>query len=1585
MKKIKLISSAKLTALSMGLLLAIFCVLGMSFTPYEEGEAGASGPRKSHWSTTSGSGCSSTTTHHNTTDWGKAVAHVAEGNGTVTVSYELVASGNYKATIDADYTALGPSASEAYVTWNSSTTGSGTTEFTAAQLNASHTLKVTFVAEPASGWALAGWSTSGSANDGAKGDNLSFTETLVIANGGAAFGSYSGSSETPTYNSYEKADKTEYYAYFVELEPVEVTMAAAVGGSYSYSCTDGSGTISSEEGSVVTMSAITLTAGTPESGYKFWGWYTLNGADEVYFSYDDTTTKTFAQATTVYAKFIHTDAALFQIKGGDGTTYYDLTAAAKAAQSSSSKVVVPTANGTLYEGTYTIPSGVTLLIPFDAGYTVYTTQPSDIQNKAEGQVTTAYRKLTMKSGAKIIVANGGAISLGAKMCAASGGAAGSGSVNGQYGCIDMLGTSQIEIQNGGNLYVWGYIYSSDCVETIDGVKQLNYQSSIVAHNGATVYEAFQMGDNHGGTCLSNTYSKVFVTNQYFIQNIEVPLTLESGATEKVFGSMYIRGNQNTSATFIGSGGLFSMNSGAYVRKYFDPIKDRQVYDLYGTATMSSITVKASVGSISSSSYVLPLTNNMTVNILSGSTATISYSASMLPGVEINIEKDAICNVSGSLFAYDADEWCKSGVKYGMLGWTKPLQFTAYNGNNNNTIRNTYMATTKLPDAKLMVNGTLNVNGYLITTSSGADICSEGNGQIYLKNGGSKGSTTLYQVDGTSSSVTTISSTTPAQLKHADGKYLETSGAAANTTITYANGHWGWIGTWEDKDGNVISNYTVSKLTEAALKAVNPAGLSQYDADGYLHTFDKWVVDEDKSVSANQELVFVPTFSHTPYITWITKNANGQVVNSRIPSAGKPVDPASYMEVLQIDEQTSKTYKHDFIGWAASEEGELLSDQSEVILVNVSGPTTYYAKYSAVRIINVEETEESSLDTESNTKTVKNEDVDEHVSVDETHVGAGGTLTVSTKEGAEENTIYESPETSITDGVVDVKDNATLQSTNTTIEGGEVTVSNGAAIVSETMAITGGTVTVDENATIQSKTTTITGGSVEVAGTLESTETTIGTDNVTISGTMNSTTTTIEEGANVSVAGTMNSANTSVADGASVTVDDGGTLEITEEFVLSASQGTVEVTDELTNETTTTQTASSGQVAGSGTVNVSNNANVSFLLTRNGGFKSYNWYAVATPWVISVPISAEGGIAVKQQDGSYKALKLGVDYDLLQYNSQRRAQSGQASGNWDYVEDLYENNTTAAVMKPGVFYMIAFTKPTDVIRFTKASGADFHYADNTELYYNGENGAVPAENGWNGVANPTTYNADMSGSAFAGQMYNPDNNTYSDDVEMSSVPVGVPVFIQVGSEGTLAATGETSSIAAAPKRAKNNVFKEIEVRFAAQESSYSDRILIQTENGKEDEYVIGVDLAKAGISSKAAQMWVNRYDAKLCRNTVNPVNNSAIYPLGLYAPQAGEYVIRVPKDQETDDMLYLTYDGRIIWNLSCEPYSLSLEKGNNMHYGLRLVRSNAPAVTTDMEQSATTGNQSQILKVLIDGQVYILRGGEMYTLTGQKAQ
>lgn len=368
-----------------------------------------------------------------------------------------------------------------------------------------------------------------------------------------------------------------------------------------------------------------------------------------------------------------------------------------------------------------------------------------------------------------------------------------------------------------------------------------------------------------------------------------------------------------------------------------------------------------------------------------------------------------------------------------------------------------------------------------------------------------------------------------------------------------------------------------------------------------------------------------------------------------------------------------------------------------------------------------------------------------------------------------------------------------------------------------------------------------------------------------------------------------------------------------------------------------------------------------------------WYAVAVPWQVSV---ADGIFVngVKQSVNS--------NFYLLTYNSEDRATNGASSSNW-----TFENNT--CIMQPGTLYMIYMVNGADVIRFKKKDGQIL----TTSLNVYAHSSANVIDAGWNGIANPALFHAFLNAGATDnytapartnfGQKYIPGDDSYDPiDMKNNKLIVGQPVFVQVEDPKTVVAEANNTGFAAPRRRAPRVDNAYYEVHISAGEA-YTDRLYLQTLEDKEDRYVIGLDLAKAGVSNKVAQMWVNRYNAKLCVNTTAPVGKTANYPLGISIPENGTYQISSATEMQANQELYVTRNGNAIWNLAYGPYTVTLDKGTYSEYGIKLIQSNAPAVTTGVDQTQTTNDKQQIQKVIIYNQVYIVRDGALYTITGQK--
>ena len=500
------------------------------------------------------------------------------------------------------------------------------------------------------------------------------------------------------------------------------------------------------------MTAYQVVA-TPAEGYKFLGWYNLTTGKCI--ATMATAALNIESNCTITAKFVSNSAALFET---GGQLFADLSEAVAYAQGNGQSKITLATDGSI-SGDYTIPNGITLLIPFDEAGTLYTSAPAAIRTTPPSK---PFRTLTMAEGSSITV--NGAISLGGRYFAAGGGQ--QGRAVGDYGYIKMAENSSITVKNGGNLYAWGFISGS---------------GSILAESGAAVYEFYQIADFRGGSASSNMGNKVFPFSQYFVQNIEVPLTLNAGANEKVYSGVYAMSTTyTTSINFIGNNGMFEVTSGSFTKDY-DEKTDRLILTINGEAALNTLSLKLAGMSVNSASYVLPITNNISINIESGK-VTINQDAALLAGVEVNIAEGADLTVANgkNIYIYDSDEWNSDNFVWGPCKFKSVVYAPGKVYNRTNA---------DLKDAKIDVNGSVTAIGAIYTTKGGADICSSNGTGKYIQQGTPGTATATYQYNANGNSAVTIP-ITAAKLHNADGSYTETATASAGDIINYVNGVWG---------------------------------------------------------------------------------------------------------------------------------------------------------------------------------------------------------------------------------------------------------------------------------------------------------------------------------------------------------------------------------------------------------------------------------------------------------------------------------------------------------------------------------------------------------------------------------------------------------------------------------------------------------------------------------------------------------------------------------------------------------------------------------------------------------------------------
>ena len=630
-----------------------------------------------------------------------------------------------------------------------------------------------------------------------------------------------------------------------------------------------------------TQSSMTAyqVAATPADGYQFLGWYNLTTGKCIATA--ATTALNIESDCTVTAKFVSKSLALFET---GGQRFADLNEAVAYAQTNGQSKITLATDGSI-GGSYTIPIGITLLIPFDEAGTLYTDAPAAIRTAPASK---PFRTLTMSEGSSITV--NGAISLGGRYFAAAGSQ--QGRPVGDYGYIKMADNSSITVKNGGNLYAWGFISGS---------------GSVLAESGATVYEFYQIADFRGGSASSSMGHGVFPFSQYFVQNIEVPLTLNAGANEQVYSGVYaMKSTYTTAINFIGDTGMFKVESGSFTKDY-DEKTDRLVFTVNGEAALNTLSLTLAGMDVNSASYVLPITNNITINIQSGN-VTINQTAALLAGVEVNIAEGAGLTVANekNIYFYDSDEWSSDNFVWGPCKF-KSVAYApgkAYNRSDNDLV-----------DAKMDVNGSVTAIGAIYTTNGGADICSSNGTGKYVQQSILGKETATYQYNANGNNAVTIP-ITAAKLHNADGTYTETANASAGTTIPYLDGVWGGAANITvDFDANggegTMPTWTGKPNTSFDLPK------NTFTREGY--TFTGWNTAADGTGAAYADKAPVKFSENTAlYAQWtqdpvITFDANG----------GKGTMGTQTVKPNEATALTANTFTradYDFTGWNTAKDG-----------------------------------------------------------------------------------------------------------------------------------------------------------------------------------------------------------------------------------------------------------------------------------------------------------------------------------------------------------------------------------------------------------------------------------------------------------------------------------------------------------------------------------------------------------------------------------------------------------------------------------------------------------------------------------------
>lgn len=437
----------------------------------------------------------------------------------------------------------------------------------------------------------------------------------------------------------------------------------------------------------------------------------------------------------------------------------------------------------------TVKTGVTLLLPFNENDTVGhigAGEDGSANYKATAALTgTAklYKTLVIPEGIEVIV--NGKLIVGAQTGKIDAGT-NQNAVSGNYCEISLGGTITL---NNATLEVYGYIKGNGEITANNTtvIENLYLSGWLGGSESAARYvgnREIGVGEALGNELKIDT-PNMFPFSQYELRSIQSRVIINKGSklqgyTKIATGEVDIKISKikaqinEALLTFISSdasnasSGLFRLvgNNSKIVKSMSG---DRVRFDLYGEVndgyTSISIKVVKATVKMASEKVFFPIDGRTDITLKNGATFTQSHMFKALPGATITVESGSVYNVNGKLVMYD-----RSFTEKGYPGAARG-------------------------DAKLIVNGTMNVNGAL-----GGNVTSDNAGTVAV--GANATITNIKSIEGNGSLTidkgmlinakvilhfTESGSVTKSLVFVNAGN--STVAAATNKTYNYNNGTW----------------------------------------------------------------------------------------------------------------------------------------------------------------------------------------------------------------------------------------------------------------------------------------------------------------------------------------------------------------------------------------------------------------------------------------------------------------------------------------------------------------------------------------------------------------------------------------------------------------------------------------------------------------------------------------------------------------------------------------------------------------------------------------------------------------------------
>lgn len=668
-----------------------------------------------------------------------------------------------------------------------------------------------------------------------------------------------------------------------ESVPIPATFQGVQGGSYTVVYNGDESTKKEVTTEPVTMTnskdhPYTLTA-TPVGDYELFGWYSNKRG---LLTDDDLTTP---NSINIYVQdeetfkpiFSKSGIAIYYVQGAPDFFYPYLDEAVTAAQGQSSKTVVVYQSGEIcYSGgstSYTIPSDVSLLIPYDASK--LTPNGSDDYNPyalteyvaAEANIPAINENVSYE----LVLPENNTLTVNGKLLV-GGVIAGYNGISGATYSSSTYKHANLKLEQNSRLIV------SDSSAVLSACGYVYGAGTVYAQNSGTVYEPFVFLDFYGGGYTLGTGGKaatldhsrlikidpkeignapitdetaIFPFMYWTMMNIQSNFEISNNGKLKGYIDLYAFDDHNrvTISVIDGTSGLLSVNGNTVVSCSYDPRKfvstlnggakntlkkvGRTCLQVKNGASMGvmsiNLTMTKSKFGISVDVTSTFSTENMSFNIpynmdivLTQGAYTIDRKVNLLPGATLKVEDGATLTIgsSGKLSVltsvFDQKTYSHSG-ETGDINVANISTFTR-SGMGYPTCQDLHTAGLS-STADFVVNGTLKVQGKL-----GGVVQTDGDtGTIDLTSAAQDNLTVKTQLGG---------------VGNADFTVTDLSGKLVSVTF-YLHQAGASVHTLKAQVYNPVTNSLVNLTAGQTYKAIPDTGLSyeilDYTYAAYLNS------------------------------------------------------------------------------------------------------------------------------------------------------------------------------------------------------------------------------------------------------------------------------------------------------------------------------------------------------------------------------------------------------------------------------------------------------------------------------------------------------------------------------------------------------------------------------------------------------------------------------------------------------------------------------------------------------------------------------------------------------------------------------